>query len=121
MRSSMGGSPAYPRVRGRWRPLKSEVRGRGQLQSVTMRDEFRVSRAIQSDSSGDHPVFIVLQRPARPDARPWPGRRTLACLDALFWPSLVASLLLATPRISGLAGATALAVCGWAAAARLAR
>ena len=49
-------------------------------------------------------MFIALARTPRPAAAYWPGRRTVALLDALAWPALWFVAILAMPAKTGVVG-----------------
>ena len=48
-------------------------------------------------------LFLVSRGPT-PDSRVWPGRRLLAAMDALLWPSVCAGLLLTSSFPTGAVG-----------------
>ena len=50
-------------------------------------------------------MWILFARAATPDARYWPGRRWLAALDAVGWPTFWLTVLSHVPARTGLAGA----------------
>lgn len=49
-------------------------------------------------------MFVLIPRPARPDVAQWPGRRTLAAVDAVVWPLLWVVAVAYVPIDTGLAG-----------------
>lgn len=57
-------------------------------------------------------MWVLFTRSPPPDMPYWPGRRWLAALDAVVWPSLCVALLQSLPSKGGLIGAlvSALAV-----------
>jgi hypothetical protein len=63
--------------------------------------------------------FVLRQREARPDAPYWPGRRFLAAIDAVAWPTLGVVVLMRLPAHGGVVGAVLVAACVIAAARRL--
>jgi hypothetical protein len=65
-------------------------------------------------------LFSFLAR-LDPDAVVWPGRRLLACVDAMAWPAAVTALVLASVHPTGIMGAFVLALAGLLAATRLHR
>lgn len=56
-------------------------------------------------------MWILIARAPRPDAPYWRGRRTLALVDAVFWPILVATGLNHLALSAGLAGSVLMAAC----------
>lgn len=56
-------------------------------------------------------MWVVLARRERQPATYWPGRRLLALIDALVWPSGCAYLVTRVPFTTGAVGAVALALC----------
>jgi fucose permease len=63
--------------------------------------------------------FVLRQRAARPDAPYWPGRRFLAAIDAVAWPTLVVVASMCLPAHGVVVGAVLVAACVIAAARRL--
>ena len=57
-------------------------------------------------------MWLLVAREPRPDASDWPGRRSLASVDAVLWPLLWVLMVRHLPGPTGLAGpfVTALAV-----------
>ena len=49
-------------------------------------------------------MFVLIPRPARPDAAQWLGRRTLSAVDAVAWPLLWVVAVVCVPFDTGLAG-----------------
>lgn len=47
-------------------------------------------------------MFVLVQRPPRPDAPCWPGRRLLGAMDAVGWPSACVVLVHQYPQAAGL-------------------
>jgi hypothetical protein len=66
-------------------------------------------------------VFLLISREPRPEFAYWPGRRVLAALDAVAWPSAVAAIVAASPLNDGAFGAVAIAVAACFGAQRLYR
>jgi hypothetical protein len=66
-------------------------------------------------------MWVIFARAPPPDAQVWPGRRMLALVDAVAWPAVWATWLLALPVPFGLAGQCALAWCCVAAQRRAVR
>ena len=64
-------------------------------------------------------MWIVFARTPTPDAAYWPGRRTLAALDAVAWPFVALVLLSRVPGQAGLLAPVACVICGLNALARL--
>jgi hypothetical protein len=56
-------------------------------------------------------MWVVLTRREQQPARYWPGRRSLALVDALIWPAAVAYVVTRVPFATGAVGAVALALC----------
>jgi hypothetical protein len=54
-------------------------------------------------------MWILFARPPHPDAAYWPGRRWLALIDGLAWPSLVLWVVAAAP-IGGVVRVVAVSV-----------
>lgn len=54
-------------------------------------------------------MWILFARAPRPDAAYWPGRRWLALMDGLAWPSLMLWVIAAGP-IGGVVGVVAVSV-----------
>lgn len=50
-------------------------------------------------------MFFVFARAPRPEVVVWPGRRMLACVDALAWPAAISALLLSYVPHTGVVGA----------------
>ncbi|CAN5783187.1 hypothetical protein BH11PSE8_BH11PSE8_16120 [soil metagenome] len=50
-------------------------------------------------------MWVLFSRAAPPDAAYWPGRRWLAALDAVGWPTFWLTVLSHVPARTGLAGA----------------
>lgn len=57
-------------------------------------------------------MWVIVSRAPAPDVEVWPGRRTLALIDAVGWPAGWAAWLLGLTVPLGLAGQFALACCG---------
>ena len=55
-------------------------------------------------------MWVLIARSPRPDAPQWPGRRGLAALDALVWPSLWAGAIAFAPLNLGILGRTGIAL-----------
>jgi hypothetical protein len=66
-------------------------------------------------------MWVVYARAPTPNASYWPGRRLLALIDALLWPSLVAIGASRIPMDAGLVGQVVLALCALSALRRCAR
>jgi hypothetical protein len=66
-------------------------------------------------------MWVLYARAPTPNASYWPGRRRLALIDALFWPSLVAVGVSRIPMDSALVGQVVLALCALSALRRCAR
>jgi hypothetical protein len=64
-------------------------------------------------------LFLFLRREARPDAAYWPGRWSLAALDAVAWPAAWVIGARFLPSKGGIAGAFLVAFCTIAAVHRL--
>lgn len=47
-------------------------------------------------------MFVLVQRPPRPDALHWPGRRLLGAIDAVGWPLAWVVLVHQYPETAGL-------------------
>jgi 4-hydroxybenzoate polyprenyltransferase len=47
-------------------------------------------------------MWIVFERLPRPDANIWPGRRSLAIVDAIVWPALVIAVFAFAPFDAGI-------------------
>ena len=56
-------------------------------------------------------MWLITVRPPLPDIPYWPGRRVLALLDAVIWPSLVALWVENMPRDARLVGQVVIALC----------
>lgn len=56
-------------------------------------------------------MWAIFARAPAPDAIVWPGRRTLAFVDAVAWPAAWAAFVVGLPVSSGLASFVALALC----------
>lgn len=66
-------------------------------------------------------MFFLIQRPARPDAIYWTGRRLLAVLDALVWPVVLAGAVGFAPVATQAVGALTVTLCCLVAFVRLRR
>ena len=66
-------------------------------------------------------MWLLIARAPLPDAPQWQGRRILALLDAVFWPSFVAFNVSSLSNVLGLVGQVALAACAFVGARRAAR
>lgn len=66
-------------------------------------------------------MWMIFARAPRPDARVWPGRRLLAIVDAVAWPTVLAGGLIGVALPLGVVGQCALACCGVAAVRRAIR
>jgi hypothetical protein len=66
-------------------------------------------------------MWILLSRSPPPDAPYWPGRRLLAALDALMWPSLWLAAIFCGPLAMGIVGIVATVGLILSAASRLQR
>jgi hypothetical protein len=66
-------------------------------------------------------MWVLYARAPTPHAPYWPGRRRLALIDALLWPSLVAVGVSRIPMDSALVGQVVLALCALSALRRCAR
>ena len=66
-------------------------------------------------------MWILYARAPTPNASYWPGRRLLALIDAILWPSLVAVGVSRMPTDVGLVGQVVLALCALSALRRCAR
>ncbi len=55
-------------------------------------------------------MWLLISRTPRPDAAYWPGRRLLALLDAVAWPTLWVGLLVRAPFRTGVVGTVAMAL-----------
>ena len=55
-------------------------------------------------------MLVLMARAPRPDVPYWPGRRSLAVVDALAWPALLLLTLGTTPLSSGIFGVVASAL-----------
>jgi hypothetical protein len=49
-------------------------------------------------------MWLVIQRQPRPDARVWTGRRALAALDAVAFPTMWLLVIVNSPYATGLVG-----------------
>jgi hypothetical protein len=56
-------------------------------------------------------MWLLFARTPTPAAADWPGRRTLAVIDALAWPAAVACAVSAMTVSHGLVGNVAVATC----------
>jgi hypothetical protein len=65
--------------------------------------------------------FVLRQSEAKPDAPYWRGRRFLAVLDAVGWPTLVGVVATHLPARGGIVGAVLVAACLVTAGVRLRR
>lgn len=54
-------------------------------------------------------MWILLTRAPAPDAVAWPGRRTLAVLDAVAWPAVWIAILEQSGFLHGIVGAALVA------------
>ena len=66
-------------------------------------------------------MFVVLYRNPKPDAEQWPGRRSLAAIDAVLWPALWIMAVAAFRDRTGILAPMAIALLVLFAAARLTR
>jgi hypothetical protein len=55
-------------------------------------------------------VFLLIPREPRPDFALWSGRRLLAALDALVWPSAAVAVVAAVPLKVGAFGAVVIVI-----------
>jgi hypothetical protein len=77
----------------------------------------------------DHPaaspsnaiMWLVLSRAPLPDARHWPGRRSLALVDAVAWPGAWIALAMHLPQPMGIVGPMIVALAVFSAIARARR
>lgn len=56
-------------------------------------------------------MWVIFARATPPDAVVWPGRRALAVVDAVAWPTAWAAFVLGLPVPGGVTGLFALALC----------
>lgn len=56
-------------------------------------------------------MWMIFARAPRPDARHWPGRRVLAMIDAVAWPTALAVGLMQLPVQTGAIEQVLLAAC----------
>jgi hypothetical protein len=56
-------------------------------------------------------MWVLFARAPLPDARPWPGRRALAVIDAVLWPVAIAFLAATAEVPLGAIGQLAIAIC----------
>jgi hypothetical protein len=63
-------------------------------------------------------MWIFVARAARPDASQWAGRRTLAVVDAIFWPALWLAIIASAPFDLGVVGWVGSGLAGLAAVRR---
>lgn len=66
-------------------------------------------------------MWLVIQRQARPDARIWAGRRALAALDAVAFPTLWVLVVVNAPFATRVVGAVVAAFAVLVAISRLTR
>jgi hypothetical protein len=66
-------------------------------------------------------MWVLYARAPTPTASYWPGRRLLALIDAILWPSLVAFGVTRMPMDPGMVGQVVLALCALSALRRCAR
>jgi len=66
-------------------------------------------------------MWLILTRPARPDAPMWPGRKALALADALAWPAMWILAIANVPAATGAVGYVLVAVASLVAVRRMAR
>jgi hypothetical protein len=66
-------------------------------------------------------MWVLYARAPTPNSSYWPGRRLLALIDAILWPSLVAVGVGRMPMDPGLVGQVVLALCALSALRRCAR
>ena len=55
-------------------------------------------------------MWILVERAPAPDAAVWPGRRSLAAIDAIAWPVAAGLLLAEVPGRAGIFLPTAMAI-----------
>lgn len=66
-------------------------------------------------------MWLFYARAPAPDARPWPGRRCLAVVDAMAWPLVAAAFVAGLPFDGGIVGSVTSAACAFIALRRAAR
>ena len=66
-------------------------------------------------------MLLLISREPRPDFGHWPGRRVLAALDALAWPSAAVAVVAAGPLKVGAFGAVVMVIAACLGAQRLYR
>ena len=66
-------------------------------------------------------MWVLYARAPTPNASYWPGRRLLALIDAILWPSLVAFGVSRMPMDPGMVGQVVLALCALSGLRRCAR
>jgi hypothetical protein len=67
--------------------------------------------SLQPDVLEEMSMWVVVARREQQAATYWPGRRSLALVDALIWPAALAYLVTRVPFATGAVGAVALALC----------
>ena len=86
-----------------------------------MRDELFPCDVLHCPFDSEVNVFLLISREPRPEFAYWPGRRVLAALDAMVWPSAVAVIVAASPLNVGAFGAVVIVVAAYFGAQRLYR
>jgi small-conductance mechanosensitive channel len=66
-------------------------------------------------------MWIIVTRTPKPDAAYWPGRRHLAVVDALAWPTFWVALVAIAPFSAGVIGIIVVAIALVAAVLRVQR
>jgi hypothetical protein len=66
-------------------------------------------------------MFLLIFREQRPDFAYWRGRRVLAALDAVAWPSMAMAIVVASPHSFGAFGAVVIVIAVYFGARRLYR
>jgi hypothetical protein len=95
---------------------------------VVIEDELRLRTPTSTDTAGccgarcardmEYIMWLVLSRAPLPDAPYWPGRRTLAVIDAVAWPAVWIAIASLIPPPTGVLGLVVIAVALMAGVAR---
>ena len=64
-------------------------------------------------------MLVLMARAPRPTVEVWAGRRWLAAVDALLWPTLLIAAVVLAPFETGVAGPLVVALAGLGAITRL--
>lgn len=86
-----------------------------------MQDELGPKCVVNCPSDSEAELFLLIPREPSPDFVYWPGRRALAALDAVAWPSAAVVVVVASPYKLGAFGAVVIVIAAYVGTQRLNR